>query len=406
MIHLRRLLQPTTALAVVAAVFIPAAAAGAPPAAASLPPSSPPPPSVAAPNSPPTLSLQDALDQAENQSLQLKLAALRVPRAQLALDRARSVAATGGQGLARALEQRHGIPLPADTEGAVALRRSAELGVEQAALSVEVARQGTRLAVVRAYVEWQKATALADAQQAALIRARAQADSARAALQAGSAARYDVIQATAQVSAQEAALVAAEAGREVARLTLERTIGAAVPPGLRPAGELPGGDAADLPGAQAGAESEADAEEQVARALNRRADATIARLNATARGADLDLLSRSLPEGDPLLATARLSVQEAALQLESTLADIRLQVRQARLGVSSARERLRALQAAAAQAREALNLAQLRFDAGAATTVELLGTQAALSQAEASRIQAAADLAAARAMLQQAGGEL
>lgn len=383
----RRFLLPAVAAAAVLALLTPGARAAAPAAA----------PAVAPPSATHTLSLADTLALAERHSLQLQMAALQVSKARLGLDRVSGAGAAGGQGLAQALQQRYGVPLPPNEAGALALRRSAELDVQQASLGVETARQGTRLAVTRAYVEWQKATALAGAQQAAFNRAKAQEDTAQAALRAGTAAPYDVMQASVQVSTQAAALAAAEAGRAQARLALERLTGAPLDAGLRPQADLPAPSAANqLPAAGA----------LIGQALTRRPEVALARLGVTAREADLDLLGRALPAGDLALAAARLAVQEAALQLESARADVRLQVQQSLLGAASARERLVALQAGEEQACAALNLAQLRFEAGTATSLEVLTAQAAFSQAEASRIQAAADLAAALAAVQHAAGDL
>lgn len=386
---LRRSLLPALAAAALA-VLTPAARAGAPPAAATAAVAS-------APVGGPDLALADVLALAEQHSLQLKAAALQVPRARVALDRAVAAAAAGGQTLGQALQQRYGVPLPPDEAGALALRRSAELGVEQAALGLAAARQGARLAVTRAYVEWQKAAALAGAQRAAHERARAQADAIRAALDAGTAAPYDGLQAGAQLSAQAAALAAAEAGRELARLALERLVGAPLAAGLRPAADLP------EPAAAARLPAAADLVET---ALARRPEVASARLGAVLREQELAVLARALPAADPALAAARLAVQEAALQVEAARADVRLQVQQALLGAGSAAQRLAALREGEEQARAALRLAELRFAAGTATSLEVLTAQAALSQAEASRIQAAADLAAALAAVRHAAGDL
>lgn len=383
----RRFLLP-----VVAATLLAGVAAGAPPPGPAAPAAAAP---AAAPA--PTLTLDEALSLAARQNLALRQAGLQVPRARAAQERAAAAARASGAALSAALQQRYGLALPADEETAAASLRSADLAVRQVGLSLTAAGQATRLAVTRAYVEWQKAGALAAAQRVALARARAQLAGAQAAVTAGSAAKYDVLQASAQVAAQQAALTGAEAGREAARLGLQRLVGSPVAADTQPQSTLPGPDAgADLP----------DAEALIARAIRERADVASARTGVTAKEQDLALLSRYLGPSDPAIAIARLGLAESALQLEAVQADVELQVQQALLGAASARERLIALIDGEAQAREALRLAELRFEAGAATSVELVSSQAALAAAEAGRIQASADLAAALATLAHATGEL
>jgi outer membrane protein TolC len=315
-----------------------------------------------------TLSQQAALDLALQYSLELQIANLQVSRARIGLDR---------------------VPEEAPQ------RQGAELSLQQAALGLDAARQNIFLNVTRAYVGWQKADALADAQAVTLERARAQAASVDAAVVAGTASRLDVLQAKAQTATQEAALAGATAGRRSALLALQRVIGTELDLSLEPAAPLPTADAAA---------PDPDLQVLIDRALSQRPEAVAAGLAVKARSLDLQALA--LPEDDPGATAARLAVQEAALQLTVARADIRLQVEQALLSRSSARERLRALTEGEAQAREALRLAQLRFDAGTATSVEVWTAQAALSQAEAGRIEAAADLAAGEAALLQATGDL
>lgn len=404
MVHLRRYLLPVVAAAIIGATLVPAAGAetdaGAPGTALASPATVGP----AAEPATGQLTLADALARADKHSLQIQQATIQVPKARSALDRWKAAGAAGGSALALGLQMRYGVSLPGDDVTATALRRSYENTLEQASLGVEAARQSVRLAVTKAYVEWQKADALVGASQAALTRAQAQSDLARKAEGAGTASHYDVIQADAQVSAQKATLTAARSGRDTARLMLERLIGVPVDAGLSPEPPAQAGQAASSP--VDAVPPLTDADSLIDRALKQRPDVAIGKLNVQAKEADLDLLGQYFPADDPLVAGARLAVQEAALGLESTRADIRLQVQQSLLAIASANERLSALAEGEAQSREALRLAQLRFEAGTATTVEVVTAQAALSAAEASRIQAAADLAAAQATLQQATGDL
>jgi outer membrane protein TolC len=340
---------------------------------------------------PAALPLAGALAQAEQHNLQLKLAAIQVPKAKTALDRTDALT---GSALEQALLQRYGVPLPADDSTTAALHKSGELTIEQAALGLDATRQSVRMAVTKAYLDWQKASALADAAAQALTRAQAQADTVKAAVAAGTAANYDQLQANAQVAAQKAALLDAQNGRSLARLALQRQVGVEL---TGQPGAISPTDTGDAPG---------DPKALLESALAQRPDVAVARLTVSQKEADLDLLSQYLPADDPTVAGARLAVEEAGLLLASLQADIELQVGQATLAISSARERILALQDGAAQAREALRLAQLRYTAGAATNIEVISAQTALTQAETAQIQAAADLAASRASLQQALGAL
>lgn len=95
----------------------------------------------------------------------------------------------------------------------------------------------------------------------------------------------------------------------------------------------------------------------------------------------------------------QLQVTEAQLR-----AGIELEVRRAVLTVAAAAEEVATAEATIAQAQEGFRIATVRFAAGVSTNLEVVQAQAALSLAEANRIQALFNLNAARAQLERAVG--
>jgi outer membrane protein TolC len=94
-------------------------------------------------------------------------------------------------------------------------------------------------------------------------------------------------------------------------------------------------------------------------------------------------------------------LQAAEVQLRQ---GIELEVRRALLNLAAAAEELATADAAVQQAAEGLRIANVRFAAGVSTNLEVITAQAALSQAEANRIQALFNVTVARAQLERAVG--
>ena len=79
-------------------------------------------------------------------------------------------------------------------------------------------------------------------------------------------------------------------------------------------------------------------------------------------------------------------------------------MRQAYLNLQSAAEELAGADALITQAQEALRIANVRFQSGVGTNLEVLNAQTAASQAEASKAQALFTYSLARATLERAVG--
>lgn len=104
-------------------------------------------------------------------------------------------------------------------------------------------------------------------------------------------------------------------------------------------------------------------------------------------------------------------VREAQLRLEQLKALeaqqkqlIELDVRQAYLNLQAAREELAGADALVASANEALRIANVRFQSGVGTNLEVITAQSTASQAEASKAQALFNYNLARASLERAVG--
>lgn len=104
-------------------------------------------------------------------------------------------------------------------------------------------------------------------------------------------------------------------------------------------------------------------------------------------------------------------IREAQLRLEQLRAleaqqrqSVELEVRQAHLNLQSAAEELSGADALIAQAQEALRIANVRFQSGVGTNLEVLNAQTAASQAEAAKAQALFNYSLARVTLERAVG--
>jgi outer membrane protein TolC len=88
---------------------------------------------------------------------------------------------------------------------------------------------------------------------------------------------------------------------------------------------------------------------------------------------------------------ARADVAAAGAQLRGARNNVAEEVRRALIDLEEARERRRAAVANTAQAREALRIAQVRYTAGLAPTVEVTDAEVALTQARTNEVNAAYD---------------
>jgi outer membrane protein TolC len=121
-------------------------------------------------------------------------------------------------------------------------------------------------------------------------------------------------------------------------------------------------------------------------------------LAATLNVSDGGLTSNRIDEAKQRLEQLRASEAQQKQAVE-------LDVRQAYLNLQSAREELTGADALQAQAAEALRIANVRFEAGVGTSLEVLSAQNSSSQAEVAKAQAQFNYGVARAALERAVGE-
>lgn len=347
-------------------------------------------PAAAAVTREPSLTAAQAMALAERHNPNLRLARYQLKGAQQTLSTAPANAAALAPAAAAYAQLQFGVTISESAISPDVAQRQARIDYEQAALQYYQARQQVRLGALRAFTEWQRADALSRAQASALARAQSQAEKAQAAVAAGTVARFDLLQAEAQVAGQQAALAGAEAYRESAKQALEEVIGKPLAADLRPAGQLLASSEVTI---------QVDVDRLLARALARRADVRLARLDMEARRLQLGLAG-----GDS--ATASLQLQVAATQFEATVLKVRTEVEQSLLSVKSALAELKAREAAMVPVLEAQRLAELRYEAGIATYLEVLSASEAVLQAEAAQIEAATNLGLGLLKLAQGAGDL
>ncbi|HWI61713.1 MAG TPA: TolC family protein [Symbiobacteriaceae bacterium] len=363
------------AAALVAALLLaPAGAlAGAPPAAEETAPV-------------PTLTLADVLALAEAHNPGVKLAEYQVASARNTWTTAPAQAASLAPAAALYLQMQYGITLPQNTIAPADATRQAQINFEDAVVQYYRARQQVRLGALQAYVEWQKAIAMVAAQEGALTRAETQAAQVRTAFDAGAVAKFDLLQAETQVAGQKAALAGAKAMLSSVEAALEQVMGQPLPPGAQPAGTLPGSDEVTL---------DEDLGALTEKALRERPDL---------KQAKLQIASRRMFGANS--GAAILQLQAAATQYEMSVLKAQTEVEQTLEACRGALAELKAREQALSPAREALRLAELRYEAGLGTYLEVQSAFANALQADAARIQAAANLAVQRAKLAQATGDL
>ncbi|MBP7127500.1 TolC family protein [Myxococcota bacterium] len=312
------------------------------------------------------------------------------------------------------------------------VHRQASAGIEAAREDLRAARTSLWALVVERFHGVLAAEEIRQVARRSEEQARRHLELAQARVEAGTRSPIDRVRAQAELEGARAALVAAEDGVSVAREALAAAIGRpdwADRPLVAPDPGAP----SDLP--------EADAVWETARQSRPDRSALESRIRAqralvqSVQGNYWPILSWNAFFNDaglrvqdmvwnwgigatltvPLLAApgtagqvrearavlAALEAQLAALDLQ-----VRMEVRQALSRVRDARKRLEFLQAQAALGREALALAEGRYEAGAGTLLELLDARTALENAEAQEVQGRLDQAVAEANLVRVSGRL
>lgn len=293
----------------------------------------------------------------------------------------------------------------------------AQVGRAAAALGVERQRQEVIFGVAQAYYRVLLAQANLDVVKAGLRAAEANRDRARVRFETGIVVESDVLSAEVRMAGLREQEIAAASQLTLARAALNDAMG-------RPLDEAFAATDAlverPLPAAAAAVaeqgttavpallerrpdyrklvEDERAAERRVALAraeflptVNARGSYDIDRLDFAANGQDSWFLGVALQWnlfnglGDRArLAEARAGADRARALRARAASAMQLEVTDALLALRAARERIAVARRAAAQAKESLRLVGDRYGAGLTTIVDLLGAEAALTQARAS----------------------
>jgi len=305
----------------------------------------------------------------------------------------------------------------------------AEANVRGAEATLQRTAQQVLFQVKQAYYQLLLAEATRKAAERILAQAEENVRVARVRVQAGVAPQFDALQAEVNLANARQGVVRAHNGVLLARQTLAALLNLPLDTPLEPQEEL-----AIIP-------VTSTLEELVSRALRERPE--LAELSARRAAAEAGLeLAKSgarpnlalqgayfvggtSPESlsvnwsvtlavtlnlfDGGLTRARIREAEERLrQLQVAESQqrqaIELEVRQSYLMVQSALAELEASEKAVEQAREALRIANVRYQAGVSPQLEVISAQAALAQAEANRVQALFSYNLALAQLERAVG--
>lgn len=314
------------------------------------------------------------------------------------------------------------------------LYEAAKWQSDAATSDVEAASDQLWLSVVTRYYTVVASQEMVKVAKALLEQARHHAARARAMVAAGTRPRIEALRAEAEESSAEAALLQAQNNLTVAKSDLLAAIGLPEPfpftveenygeePDLEPLPPLEEAveEALQNRPDRASILARIKAQEGVVRALRGQWFPILSgQASVTDAGTEVkDLvwnwsvgLTLTVPIFTGLSPLYQVREAEATLQslrerLRSIEVSVRREVEASRAALEDARARIRPLQKAVEAAREALALAEGRYEAGSGTSVELLDARAALANAEAALVQGRLNLAVAKAAWQKALGRV
>ena len=293
----------------------------------------------------------------------------------------------------------------------------------QAIAEARTVREDAEIAVVQLYLQSLAAESRATAAAARLATAEALFRQTSDRQEGGTSSKLDVARAVQQVEAERGMLI--DARREAATLTtlLTRTIGAEgageiqlVPPVI---GLLEEDDGRQRPEIEALAFKSRAAASEVRAAALQRAPHVAAFGDYGVAGAGPDRSLSTYTVGASLtiplwtgrrieseIAQAKLQAEQVRQESRRVDLQIRQELRAARIGVEAATEARGSAERGAAAAREVLELARMRLEAGLATSVDTQTAQSQLASADDTRIRAEYDLSLSEARLAKAMGRL
>lgn len=322
------------------------------------------------------LTLEQAVEMAleGNPSLELAELSLKAARSRVAYTR----------DVARGIEKQEDAGIPVSTLDLARLKdvypRQAELGEAVARRALEAAREGIRLQVEKAYYEALKAEDGVRIARTTVEKAEEQLRTARAGFNAGTLARHEVLGAEVQLADARARLITAGRLSKTAYMNLNKTLGLNLETPLKLTGHFEYRPAGEI-----------DLEKSVSEALEKRLEVVKARADLEGMDLDLQVVGRYYTPSVYTYQQAEVARKQAEVTLRQAEQQVEFEVRAAFLSLKDAGERIAVLEKSVEQAREAVRLAQLRYEAGVATGLEVTNARLALAQAEGGALQAIYD---------------
>lgn len=302
--------------------------------------------------------------------------------------------------------------------------RASKLQVEVAGREIDVRREAAKLAVAEIYFDALQAESRARAAQARLEQAQALRKQVEDAWSAGTANRLDVARAVQRVEAEQTALLGAQRDRRTLATQLLRAIGLPQQPETALAQFDAPADPAETTASFRAEIAVLDARGKVLEEELRRAQRE--RYPKIAAFGDYGALGSSFTTGVstytvgvnvtvPVWTSGKIEsgIQSAKIRLEQWREEKRrlgLQISQEEAHAVAERDAAREMTASARRAveaaREALEMARLRYSAGMTTNLDLVTAQSNLAESEEAEIQARYDRLRAEVRLARARGDV
>jgi len=313
------------------------------------------------------------------------------------------------------------------------LNRQAQAGIAASQEALARQRQQVALDVTTAYFSVLKASQMVEVARDQLKALQAQRDAIAKMLEQGVVTRIDLLRAETGVSGAQEFETKARNGEAVATAALANAMGSAADSALNvAAGDAQASPAADLPGETAAAIEEALRQRPELRQVEAQHSAAAAGVDVARSGkrptaglfAQYDagrptfmpetgnwsagvMLKLNVFDGGATSAdVTRAEAQAAQVQagLDELRNGIRLQVTQAFLNVSSAKERVKTTEQAVATAEEGVRLVRVGYENGVTTITDFLAAQAELTKARTDHVTALFDVQIAQSELRFALG--
>lgn len=309
-----------------------------------------------------------AVEEALAKNPVVEKAALAVKKARLAYDRISLEV--------REMEE-YGVAMPYEFHLA---RHEVDRAGNMAAMYEKFSRNKLALDVQQDYLGLLKAYDGLGLAQLGLERALEQKRLAEAAFSAGTVARSDVLGAEAQVAGAEAQLFAAESALAIAEMTLNKTLGRELDLTLPIDKNFNPPEIGHI-----------DLAEGLEAAMEHNIEMVEARENLDLQEKVFRVAKSFYTPNVFLYREAELNLAEARLNVKVAEDNVRLQVSQLYAALGGMEKQEAALEKSVSYAAESYRLAQLRYEAGIATQMDVLGALVTLSEMENRLLQARYD---------------